>query len=106
VKGSGQQLLERKSLPLAAVIDGENDGVVVSEFADALAAATAGRAGADITDATDDRNFHDTLAAFLHHRGDGTCFSAAAERVGGVLDIAAHVQVAAIIHQRRADPVV
>ncbi len=59
----------------------------VGEFADALATAAAGRA--EPLAVADDENFRDAALARERHRGDRAVFSAAALRIGGVLDVAA-----------------
>ncbi len=79
----------------------DDDHILIGEFADALAAAAAGGdgrgAGAGGVDAAD------ALAAAGEHGGDGRGLGAVADRIGGVLDIAADIDVAVIGEDGGAD---
>ena len=73
----------------------------VGEFADALAAAAAGRA--ERLAVADDQDLGDAPLAGERHRGDRAGLGAGALRIGGVLDIAAGIDRAAFGAQRGAD---
>ena len=79
----------------------DDDDVLIGELADALAAAAAGRyrgfAGAGGVDAAD------ALAAAGQHGGDGRGLGAVADRIGGVLDVAADIDFAVVGQDGGAD---
>ena len=71
------------------------------ELGEALAAAAAGRAWP--VAAAEDEHLDDALLARLHHGGDGGGLGAAAQRVGGVLDVAAGIDASARPADRGTD---
>ena len=73
-----------------------------AELADSLTAGAAGRAQ-HATVAARHRNFGNPCSPGHHHRGDGACLGAVADRIGGVLDIGPDMKGACLVADRGAD---
>ncbi len=97
----GQELAEPEGRAHALRPRDVDDGRAVGEFADALAAAAAGRA--ERRAVADDADRSDPPAAGRGHGGDGARLGAPALGIGRVLDIAAGEDFAFGGHERRAD---
>ena len=90
-------------MPVLAVVHRDDNRVLVSELLNTLPAAATGSARPGIARTTDNGNSVDALAALQHHGRNSCRFRTIAERVRGVFDVAADIQMSIVINNRRAD---